>query len=176
MRQRKKIPVFLFQYFSFPLTWLDDRYIFSLVIDVFQHDENSSTILDEISCRESAPALPPKTYPMNKKRHSIHDIPHSAPPLPPRSPLSPRSSFFFNGMSVIIFFVCNWLQPLWSQILPLTGTCILFYFYDMHRTGKWTTRLRSKRKFSAHLWGVLDRHQILVFGGWRPGWRRLCLF
>ena len=101
-RQRKKIPVF---FFSFPLTWLDDRYIFSLVIDVLQNGENSSTILDETSRRESAPTLPPKTYPMNKKRHSIHDIPDSAPPLPPRSPVSPRSSLFFSGMFIIIIFL-----------------------------------------------------------------------
>lgn len=63
-----------------------------------QNGVNSSTILDETSRRESTPTLPPKTYPMNKKRHSIHDIPDSAPPLPPRSPVSPRSSLFFSGL------------------------------------------------------------------------------
>ena len=92
-------------FFSFPLTWLDDRFVVSLVIDVLQNGVNSSTILDETSRRESAPTVPPKTYPMNKKRHSIHDIPDSAPPLPPRSPVSPRSSLFFSGMFIIIIFL-----------------------------------------------------------------------
>ena len=92
-------------FFSFPLTWLDDRFVVSLVIDVLQNGVNSSTILDETSRRELAPTVPPKTYPMNKKRHSIHDIPDSAPPLPPRSPVSPRSSLFFSGMFIIIIFL-----------------------------------------------------------------------
>ena len=96
-------------FFSFPLTWLDDRFVVSLVIDVLQNGVNSSTIQDETSRRESAPTLPPKTYPMNKKRHSIHDIPDSAPPLPPRSPVSPRSSLFFSGMFIIIFLFQNFI-------------------------------------------------------------------
>ena len=103
---QRKDPVPLF-FFSLTLKWLDDRYIFSLVIiDVLQNGENSSTILDETSRQESAPTIPPKTYPMNKKRHSIHDIPDSAPPLPPRSPVSSRSSLFFSGM-FIFFLVSN---------------------------------------------------------------------
>ena len=60
---------------------------------------------------------------------------------------------------LLIFFVSNFIIDcsfFWSQILSLTGTDFLFYFYDMHRTGKWTSRLRSKRKFSAHLWSALD--------------------
>jgi len=49
-----------------------------------------------------APALPPKNYRLNNKRHSIHDIPTcgNGPPLPPRSPRSPRSPIspgFFRG-------------------------------------------------------------------------------
>ena len=87
----------------------------------------------------------------------------------------------FSVVCLLLSFFCfkfyNWLHFFWSQILSLTGTDFLFYFYDMHRTGKWTTRLRSKRKFSAHLQSALAiRSWYCGPGGWRPGWRRLCLF
>ena len=67
----------------------------------------------------------------------------------------------FSVVCLLLIFLFPILQLtavffFWSQILSLTGTDFLFYFYDMHRTGKWTTRLRSKRKFSAHLCSALD--------------------
>lgn len=47
--------------------------------------------------RDLGPVLPPRSNRLTNKRHSIHDIPNSAPPLPPRSPGSVKSPQFLLG-------------------------------------------------------------------------------
>ena len=66
---------------------------------------------------------------------------------------------YFSVVCLYIFFLVSNLIidcSLFVVNIIVNRYGFLFYFYDMHRTGKWTTRLRSKRKFSAHLWSALD--------------------
>ncbi|XP_078374057.1 uncharacterized protein LOC144657583 isoform X1 [Oculina patagonica] len=70
---------------------------FSQLIQKSAREHNTDSSLTYDVPRVTGPALPPKSNRLTNKRHSIHDIPSSAPPLPPRSPRSPRSAQFFFG-------------------------------------------------------------------------------